>query len=167
MHSAIQVANKILELANAKKDTITPMQMIKLVFMCHGWMLGICGRHLIKDPVEAWKYGPVIPDLYQAVRKFKSNPIEMIPCQEPAKFDHDELQVIEQVYEKYGHRSGIVLSSMTHQKDSPWDIVVNKHNNMGHQISNNLIEDYYHRLYVKNNQPTEPHDSGLSQGQAA
>ena len=47
------------------------MHAIKLVYLCHGWMLGIYGRSLIGEPVEAWRYGPVVPErlpYFQVVR---------------------------------------------------------------------------------------------------
>ena len=157
-HTAISVASKILELAKIKKDTVTPMQLLKLVYLCHGWMLGIHGRHLISDEIEAWKYGPVIPSLYQAVRHYRSQPVDSLNCDqrlEKSDFDETEENVIQQVYEKYGKKSGVALSSLTHIEGSPWDITVNKLDGMGKPISNNLIEEYYARHYQDsvNNQP--------------
>jgi uncharacterized phage-associated protein len=55
------VANRFLELAEAEGRSLTPLQLMKLVYIAHGWMLGIHQRPLIKDHIEAWKLGPVIP----------------------------------------------------------------------------------------------------------
>jgi len=142
MHSSIDVANKLLELANQNNKTLTPMQLIKLVFLCHGWMLGLYGRHLIKDAVEAWRYGPVLPNLYKKIKHFRSNPVTKINSEHlcPDQFDEVETNVIEQVYNLYGHWNGIQLSALTHEKDSPWDKTWNSGNLI---ISNDLIENYY------------------------
>src|ERR1700733_1999294 len=118
MHSSIEVANKLLELARDEKKTLTPMQLIKLVFLCHGWMLGLYGRHLISDSVEAWHYGPVLPKLYQKIKQFRSNPVTHIDCQNSSQFDAEEIDVIKQVYNIYGSWNGIQLSALTHEKDS-------------------------------------------------
>ena len=40
------------------------MHVLKLVYVCHGWMLGIHGAPLITEPVEAWTYSPVVPTVY-------------------------------------------------------------------------------------------------------
>ena len=61
MYDSRTVANEFLKLADKDNDTLTPMQLLKLVFIAHGWCLGLLGRHLIKDSIEAWQYGPVIP----------------------------------------------------------------------------------------------------------
>lgn len=145
MHSSITIANKILEIAREKNKTLTPMQLIKLVYLCHAWMLGLYGRHLIKEPIEAWQYGPVIRDLYNQIKKYKSNPvtgpIDQNTCN-PANdtLDNQELDVINQVFEKYGNLTGIELSSLTHQNGSPWSVTWDAKEPV---ISNDLIENYY------------------------
>jgi len=140
MHSSIEIANKLIEIAKKNKKTLTPMQLIKLVFLCHGWMLGLYRRHLINDSIEAWKYGPVIPNLYQKIKQFRSNPVTTISYNNKYDFDEDELDIINQVYNIYGNYNGIQLSVLTHEKDSPWDITWKNGNQI---ISNDLIENYY------------------------
>jgi uncharacterized phage-associated protein len=145
MHSAKQVANKLLELAKADGVALTPMQLMKLVYLCHGWMLGLYGRPLITDRIEAWTYGPVIPELYRLIKKYKSQPItEPLDC-DPAKFDEKELDLVTQVYKKYGRKSGIALSQLTHQPASPWSKVWSL-GSRNESIPSDLIEDYFAKL---------------------
>lgn len=144
MHSSIDVANELLKKADQEKKSFTPMQLIKLVFLCHGWLLGLYGKHLIEEPIEAWRYGPVINSLYQAVREFKSSPVKYpLKSAKDCNFDNEEINVIDQVYKHYGNLSGIQLSSLTHEKDSPWDLTWSRE---GRYISNDLIEHYYKNL---------------------
>ncbi len=49
------------------------------------------------------------------------------------------------IYKGYGNRSGISLSSLTHEAGSPWDVTV-KQSGTGSVISNDLIEDFYRQL---------------------
>jgi uncharacterized phage-associated protein len=121
------------------------MQILKLVYIAHGWQLGLHGRPLVNEPVEAWQYGPVIPSLYHDYKKYGSRPIESIPETKPATFDDEEKNVIEQVWKGYGKRSGVSLSSLTHEPGTPWSITVEQ-SGLGAEISNDLIEDYYGRL---------------------
>ena len=74
MHDSNKIANEFLRLAKESGQSLTPMQLLKLVFIAHGWMLGLYGEPLISDDVQAWKYGPVIPDLYQTLLLSKSVP---------------------------------------------------------------------------------------------
>lgn len=142
-HPARQVANALLKLAAEAGETLTPMQLIKLVYLCHGWMLGLHGRPLITEPVEAWAYGPVVRDLYDAVKKYRSGPVtEQLLVATAPDFDEVETDTIRQTYEQYGKFSGPALSRLTHMPHSPWSVTYDKlGQNAG--ISNDLIQDHF------------------------
>ena len=70
--SALSVANELIRLSQESKKPLTPMQLIKMIYIAHGWMLGIYKRPLIHNRIEAWKYNPVIPDLYQSLKRYGS-----------------------------------------------------------------------------------------------
>lgn len=142
MHDSRVVANRFLTLAAERGDALTPMQLLKLVYIAHGWMLGLYGRPLIRDDVEAWQYGPVIPRLYNAVRSFRSQPV-VGPLQAMNEvLDPQELSIVDQVYDIYGKLSGPVLSRMTHAQNTPWQLTY-KPNEFGLDISNDIIEEHY------------------------
>ena len=145
MRDSRTVANRFIALANEKGDALTPMQILKLVYMAHGWMLGLVGRPLIKEEVEAWQYGPVIPELYNAIRRHKSQPVSEPIQGADGNLDADEQHIIDQVYQIYGQRSGPALSRLTHQPDSPWAKVYRR-GSFGLEIPNDLIEDHYAML---------------------
>lgn len=145
MRDSRTVANRFIALANSKSDALTPMQVLKLTYMAHGWMLGLVGRPLIKDEIEAWQYGPVIPVLYNAVRRYKSQPVNEPISGVDSNLDADELHIIDQVYQIYGQRTGPALSRLTHQPGSPWAKVY-RPGSFGMEIPNDLIEDHYSSL---------------------
>ena len=148
--SAVQVGNYIVRQAIEINKPVTPMKLLKLVYMCHGWMLGVYHRPLIQEEVEAWQYGPVIRVLYEAVRDYRSQAITDSLTANPGVFDLDEQSVIDQVFSKYGDFSGIKLSQLTHMKGTPWDRTYNLQGQNG-VISNDIIEDYYSQLIAENN----------------
>ena len=146
VHTSLSVANQILELAQKNGSSVTPMQLLKLVYLSHGWMLGLKGDQLVKENIEAWKYGPVIRPLYNAVRDYKSSAIiALIKDANSEEYSEYEVALIKEVYEKYGKFSGVQLSTLTHSEGSPWHITWNK---LGENsiISNDLIENYYNNL---------------------
>jgi uncharacterized phage-associated protein len=146
MASAVTVADRFLALARERGKTLTPMQLLKLVYIAHGWSLGLYGMPLIRDEVQAWQYGPVIPRLYNAVKSYRSQPVEgLIHPAEDGGLDARESSVIRQVYEKYGDLSGPALSRLTHAPDTPWDLVY-RPGAHGLVIPNDMIEDHYSRL---------------------
>ncbi|MFY1028345.1 Panacea domain-containing protein [Actinobacillus seminis] len=143
-YKSLAVANYLLDKAINNNDTLTPMQLIKLAYIAHGWMLGKHGAALLLEPVEAWQYGPVIPSIYQAVRYYKSAPVQSIEGYSkyaPIQFTDEEKAVMDDVYQKYAKYDGIVLSNATHQPQSPWSQVPVSYPAL--PISNDLIEHFY------------------------
>lgn len=144
-NSPRHVAAYMLYLADQHHRSLTPMQLLKLVYIAHGWFLGLHGRPLVNEDVEAWPYGPVIPSLYHRYKKYGSHPIEESADAKPSGFDGDEERTMEQVWHGYGSRSGVSLSALTHESGTPWAETMERLG-PGAVISIDLIEDYYRRL---------------------
>ena len=144
MH-AEDVARRLLHLRNDAEVETTPLQIIKLVYLAHGWMLGFHGRPLIEDPVEAWKYGPVVPSVYHSYIKWKRSPIDPIPPEAPVKWGRAERHVVEETARAYMDYSPTDLSSITHQKGTPWAMWKSRWIGRSPVISNNDIQDYFRR----------------------
>jgi uncharacterized phage-associated protein len=146
MADTFAVANQFLALAKQRGDALTPMQLLKLVYIAHGWMLGLYGRPLIKDEIQAWQYGPVIRRLYDVVRQYRSQPVDVpIATVSSGPMDPQEQSVIEQAYKIYGSMSGPALSRLTHAAGTPWAQTY-KPGAFGVVIPNDIIEDHYARL---------------------
>ena len=137
------VAEQILWLRRAVEST--PMHVLKLVYISHGWMLGLYGRSLINEPAEAWRYGPVVPSIYYRYRSFRGDPITTEPVDRSAEFDDEQRDVIQQVHSIYGTFTAMQLSALTHKPDTPWDTTRRQYG-IGAIIPNELIESYYRAL---------------------
>lgn len=144
-HDPKSVAEYMLWCARRDGNPLTSMQVLKLVYIAHGWTLGLTGSPLIDEPVEAWQYGPVVPSVYHEYKRFGGGFISDCPQHRPGHFSVSERSVLDQVWKQYGHLSGIKLSSMTHQRGTPWDITIRRRGR-GAVISNDLIEDHYQSL---------------------
>ena len=144
MVSSSTVANRLLRLAADAGRHLTPMQLLKLVFLCHGWMLGLYGRRLIHDPIEAWKYGPVIPSLYHAVKQYGGTYITEPVEGRRENLKPDQERLIDEVFGVYGDWSGPELSHLTHKAGSPWCRAIEK-GGRGRRISDTDIKNYYGR----------------------
>ena len=150
-HDALQIADYLIRKGIENDNALTPLQVIKLVYFCQAWMLGLYGKPLYKQNVEAWIYGPVIVEVYHELKGHRNNPILCDMGTPNPNLDEYEEDVISQVYENYGDFSGIELSHITHAPNTPWDIVWN--NREGKKswfgirenkiISNKLMKTYY------------------------
>ena len=145
MYDSVTVANRFLELAKDRGATLTPMQLLKLVYLAHGWHLGLYGVPLIREDVQAWQYGPVIPKLYRAIKNFRSHPVVGPLHGGEETLDEVADDTVEQVYSIYGRLTGPALSRLTHAPGSPWAETYVP-GSFGLDISNDLIEEHYQRL---------------------
>jgi len=147
MYDVLRVADAILKIAKANNQTLTPMQLVKLTYIAHGWSLGLRSKALFGNRIEAWQYGPVIPDLYQVTKPYGRNPIPLdaIGDVEDISLAPDDKRFIEQVFAKYGHLDGIALSYLTHKAGSPWSNVYDQRSSQRQraQIPDELIARHY------------------------
>jgi len=147
MYDVLTVADAILKIAKSRGKDLTPMQLVKLTYIAHGWSLGLRGIDLFQNRIEAWQYGPVIPDLYHATKSYGRNPIPLNAVGDSAdiQVSRADLAFLEDVFDKYGHLDGITLSYMTHKAGTPWTQVY--HPGMRNiEIPDSLIAQHYRDL---------------------
>ena len=133
MHRAVAIANSFWDIAQTAGQSVDPMKLQKLVYFAHGWHLGFGEGPLSIDNAEAWRWGPVFPDLYRAVKRWGSGvirePIHVVEFngtelgwQAPKMSEQDEPghRLVERVWHVYWKMSGPALSRLTHEEDGPW-----------------------------------------------
>ena len=155
MISSQLIADYIL----AKSDhLLTPMELLKLSYISHGFTLAITDKQLFSDRVEAWKYGPVIPTMYNDFSHYGGDKItELYYCGTNLNsrkqtqnrlntfkglISNEGIKIINRVLDVYSGFSGEELSTITHAVGTPWYqcYEVNKH---GIEIPDSLTKRYY------------------------
>lgn len=136
------VANYLIERARDEGRDVTPLHVNKLVYFCHAWMLAIHHRPLLKEPVEAWPRGPVVPDVYDSLRRFGGEPINRLIPAPDEDFDSDAQRIIDEVWEKYGKLRDTQLSGMSHARGTPWHETWQKRKRYA-VIPDPVLERYY------------------------
>jgi uncharacterized phage-associated protein len=138
MYPALDIALKMLEIAKKDGEILTHLQLQKLVYIAHGLSLAQHGKPLLKEGVETWRYGPVIPSIYHKFKRFGSGVLRKYKKSSLA-IDESSQELLEYVVKKFSLYSGTQLSSLTHQKDSPWYKVW--YDREGREIRGALIPD--------------------------
>lgn len=142
-HDARAVANYFIERSLEADQPKTPLQILKLVYFSHAWLLGIHGRPLFKQRVEAWKFGPVVADVYHALKQFGGSDITApIQSVQDDNWTKDEADILRQVAEKYDSFTGNQLSHMTHWPESPW-FTTRIERGLGAVIPEDAIRSYF------------------------
>ena len=125
------VANYFITRANEEDRPITQLKLIKLVYIAHGWNLALLGEPLFDEPVQAWRYGPVIPSVYHEFKHFGRRPIDQMAenldldtmaMENPQipKSDAMTRKILNLVWNAYRKFSGEALIEKTHEQGSPW-----------------------------------------------
>ena len=137
---------------------LTPLQVIKLTYIAHGYSLALLDEAMIEEEVEAWKYGPVVPSVYHAAKKYGGRKItELLYSGIPTSDKEDvkgaiafisgrmsdgQKAVLDGVLAVYGKFTGFELTDRTHVQDSPWERFY-KPRSYGQKIPNHIIKSYY------------------------
>lgn len=127
MYQLAHVANTILFRAKNEDMAISPMKLQKLVYFLYAEYLYSEKDSLFAERFEAWKYGPVLDDIYQAFKEYGANRIKKYMPDANGLFqiiDTDSdigfKACFEKVWYSYASKTGIELSKMTHQTCSAW-----------------------------------------------
>lgn len=130
-HDVYGIANAILEQSpNHGIKKITPMKLLKLVYIAHGWSCAFHTIPLVKELPHAWKYGPVYPKVYNKLEKYIGEPIPNLLFDKKtgeiytASLSEPQKSLIACILKNYGKLYATELSNLTHQEGSPWDITV-------------------------------------------
>ena len=157
MPSAIMIGDYFLA---CKKHVLTPLHVLKLVYISHGYTLALKKQPLIDEQVEAWRYGPVIPGLYEYLKIFGNRQVTQLSFCQTLLSDEvnlkerkeylsdaleDYLQILDPVLERYGGLAGWELVDITHRRDTPWARCYIDGQN-GAPISNDIIKEHYEYL---------------------
>jgi uncharacterized phage-associated protein len=151
-----EVANVFIACRRAKGEIPNPLKVIKLTYLAYGLHAGLTHKALFKERPEAWEFGPTIPSLYHALKKFG---MEEIPgCvphpSEKALFPQDSQleNFLRTVDENYGHMTTQELCKLTSQPNSPWDLTWEKYHTPL-PIPLESFHAYYKSLMGETNKP--------------
>lgn len=148
------VANYFLDRAEDEGRPLTPLKLIKLVYIAYGWVLALVGARLYEEPIEAWKHGPVIPSLYHEFKHFGGGHItddafwydlDTGDCARPSIDKNDKMTraILDKVWAAYKRFSGWALREKTHERGTPWDQTYDP-NVRGKVIKDGVIKKHFH-----------------------
>lgn len=133
------IADWLLFQAALDDKFLTVIKLQKLVYIAHGWHLALYNRPLVVEPIEAWKWGPVIRILYKKFGQYGKNPIP-IPSDQPV-IDPSTNSFLERIWEVYGNFNSIELTAMITANGTPWK--ESFHPETKALIHNEEIREYY------------------------
>lgn len=133
--NALVIANSFLKLSFAEQNLITPMKLQKLIYFAYKKHLKDYEEKLFIEPFMKWKYGPVLESVYNAYKKYGSNPISQYSNIIDGSVTIINLDVNSSVsssifdtWIKYRKYPAWELSALTHGDNTAWSKAYDKLN---------------------------------------
>jgi len=148
MYSASVIAAYLVNKGIECISPISQMKLQKMVYFAQGVNLATNDAPIIKQTIEAWKYGPVVPIIYSDYKLYGSLPINDVdliynfPKDEIKNIDPKSLESLNYTWQATSHLTAEELANWTHIVGSPWQRVYNPNAN-GVPIPNDLIKSYF------------------------
>lgn len=114
MPLVMSVARFIVKISEGPTSNL---KLQKLLYYVQGWNLGIYGKPIFHADIQAWAHGPVVPDVFHALRHHGWNPVPV-----PSRAVNIEPQFeshIRNVLQAYGGFSAEQLERLSHT-EKPW-----------------------------------------------
>ena len=156
MVSARLVAQYFLAQSVASGGAVTPLKLQKLVYYAYAHVLALTANRLFSEPIEAWQHGPVVPDLYHALKEFGKHPIgeefleqlSVERVEEPSgHFDFEVQFIMDGVFREYMPTNTATLREQTHV-ERPWIRAWNREGEDKRITDDDLLECFGPKLTV-------------------
>lgn len=145
-NDAIMVSKYVIKTLKEQNKEINHLKLQKILYYIQAWNLALLNKPLFEEDFEAWLHGPVIRKVWDEY-KGHSVLIGELPEQNEninVKFTEDQEDVIEDVIDAYGDKSGYYLEALTHQ-EYPWKNARKQGENT--IIKKEEMKKYYRNLY--------------------
>lgn len=120
IYKASEIAEYLLALVcNDEGDLISNLKLQKLLYYAQGFSLAINDKILFEEKILAWRYGPVVEEVYQIYRENGSGAIDCPVDFDFFKYDEGTQDLLEEVYSVYGQYTATALMRLTHE-EPPW-----------------------------------------------
>lgn len=147
-YRAENVANYLIFLASKEnqekeREGITNLKLQKVLYLAQAYYLAKLGKPLFVEKLEAWEYGPVVPEVYRKLKRNGSKPI--IAEEDKSTLAEEDKEVLEKVWGSFGGYSASRLVDIVHAH-TPWKDAYASEDKI---ISHKALKDYYSPLLNK------------------
>ena len=118
-HWAIDVAWYLVYYVNSSGRKITNLKLQKILYYIQAQSLKQNKKPLFSNPIEAWRHGPVVREVYSYYREYMNLPITDAFHPTVDDFTEEEKKLMHIVVEKKLHIDDWELVAKTHE-EAPW-----------------------------------------------
>ena len=119
IYDALDIAKYIVNKCTSDNRPITNLQLQKILYFLQKQHLEQYNSCLFKDDIQAWQFGPVVPEVYYYFCGFGSSAITM---KYSIRIDEDDVQMINPIIIDKRQKNPWDLVSETHKQGKAWDL---------------------------------------------
>lgn len=123
IYNALDVAKYVINKCTVDSQPISNLQLQKILYFLQKKYLMDIGDRLFYDDIEAWQFGPVVPEAYYQYCGFGSMAIRM---KYTVNLDAEDAEVIDTIVEEKRNKRPWDLVEETHAEGKAWSEVYNK-----------------------------------------
>ena len=143
MYSALDIARYVIWYCNERGYVVSNLKLQKILYFIQAQFLVFNENHepCFRDQIEAWTFGPVVPEVYRQYRLYGNAHIPSLDNEEDFGLiaKNDSEMIDEVVYECAGYTASQLVELTHHQ--SPWiDAFGNGRNT---PITNESIRNFF------------------------
>lgn len=145
IYRVLEVCRHVINYSNKQDYGISNLKLQKVLYFIQAYFLITNGAHCFAEEIEAWDFGPVVPEAYQEYKQYGSGDIPTIESyilfnknniwdSKRIKFNDNSItdrdkKIIDKVVDKFSDYSATDLVAITHRQ-LPWIdyYVEGKHN---------------------------------------
>ena len=158
MYSVFQIVNWLRVKNNAELNSsenaeeLIQMKAMKLLYYIQAASLVVTGKRMFNSDIVAWKYGPAVAEVHahyihkRSIVDDVEQDTKAIEDYKTLENDHQASDILNSIYEIYGHSSAYDLMRQTH-REKPWQDTP-----QSEVISDEKIKNYFKNIFVINNE---------------
>ena len=117
-YTVFNIADYFLFKAEQDQERLSNLKLQKLVYYSQGLHLVVFdGKPLFDEQIEAWTYGPVVPELYRKYKVYEAGGIPADDNYDPLNIDEETRDFLDEVYDVFGQFSAVRLMDICHGDD--------------------------------------------------
>ena len=145
MYKDQEIAKYVIRFCNDRNYSISNLKLQKILYFIQAEFLIETEQPCFEDRIEAWDFGPVVPNVYFEYRVYGGS---NIPCTTTSQmirtFSRRVRELIDGIVDQCAQYSASTLVDITHSQ-SPW---IDAYNRPGHNnpITNESIIEYFKQV---------------------
>ena len=140
MYSALEIAKYIVLKCIEDKQPISNLQLQKILYYIQKHFLNKKNEPAFSDDIEAWQFGPVVPNVYYHFCAFGSMSIIFYLGTLLKEISDDDKSIIDSIVEKKREINVWDLVNDTHKPNGAWAKIYKNGDGNHHVIPTDLIK---------------------------